>query len=101
MKPETADALDESIVRWTWIVQSGHMNHKLSWRDCALCGLYYQQDNQCNGCPVMAKTGRRFCARTPYEAVRDIKERSFDTSRFQAAATREVVFLKSLREPTE
>lgn len=57
---------------------------------CALCAKYWYR-NACEGCPVMKKTGRRYCVGTPIE--------NFAKSSTLAHATAAVKFLKSLVKP--
>lgn len=52
---------------------------------CALCArynnVYDTEGNECRGCPVYAKTRKRFCVGTPYHQRRHHVERSLSWMR--------------------
>lgn len=88
-------SLSDSIEKWRRIAYEGAEDHGS--RDCALCKLYLNDD--CEGCPVSRRTGKKFCRGTPYEewdllAVRRVA----DTSRTRKIAEQEYIFLRSLAE---
>lgn len=64
MDPETLNALNGSINKWSNIV-AGTGADKLS-RNCALCKMFMDK-NRCVGCPVAAKAGVGGCHQTPFE----------------------------------
>jgi hypothetical protein len=70
--PETpAEALEESIAKWEFIVAwLGERPLAEFWdrgpRTCALCHLYFAND--CYGCIVSKTTGKIGCRSTPYSS---------------------------------
>lgn len=104
MTPEAAAALEASIAHWEAnAVAETPEEASVSGRDCALCGLFVPND--CEGCPVSAKTGKISCRQTPYYDALDAREcweefpsDSANRDAFHAAARDEVAFLKGLRE---
>lgn len=108
MEPKTLEALKASIEKWkrnaVAATPSGYVVGPL---DCPLCAIF-QPDNgsyadACQGCPVMEKTGTKFCDGTPYRDAFDAHAswcreplgRGLKTAA-RAAALVEVAFLESL-----
>ncbi len=96
MNNETLTALVGSIEKWTKIRAGELEDHRN--QNCPLCSLFY--DDDCEGCPVMAKSKERYCRNTPYKVWADLcydtATWTADTTRKKAQATREINFLKSL-----
>lgn len=84
MDAKTLEALKGSVAKWEAIVAGTGEDH--GQMNCPLCYVFIIGD--CEGCPVMAATGKRFCAGTPYEAYYESAKRS--------DAADELAFLKSL-----
>lgn len=86
-------ALRASIRKWEFITALLEKAPRRQIADrgtdtCALCQLYYNHDrfvDHCDGCPVMEKTGQRYCDGTPYGSEKGLKR-----------AQGEVEFLRSL-----
>lgn len=104
------EALEKSIEKWETnlgFAERGEVeNVKYGWRDCPLCVLYNNTHDSCRGCPVFEKTGRLWCAGTPFNVVSGIcdehdndtlAEDSKSASVLIEACRDEVEFLKSLR----
>ena len=66
--------------------------------DCALCLRFAVVSRNCKGCPVMAKTGQRWCHGGPWKAAeRLFKEKKMKQSAaFRKAAAKMRDFLKGL-----
>ena len=101
MDAKTREALEASIEKWKRnAAEVNVFKTSISNKDCALCSLFY--DDDCQGCPVSEKSGRKFCGNTPYleaSAARGIWfcETQNDGPAFRTAALEEVAFLESLR----
>ena len=63
MNPETLEALEGSIKKWTAIVRSTKAEDR-GVRNCPLCQLFFS--DYCMGCPVEKKTGVSGCKGSPY-----------------------------------
>jgi len=73
---------------------------------CALCkahNYFTDEPRYCDGCPVKAETGLKWCDGTPYTEIDKLtpcgnKEVSkwLDTTQFKRLAKKELKFLKSL-----
>ena len=95
--------LKQSIQKWDNIINGeGSDNGSV---DCPLCHEYNRggQSNNCSGCIVSEKTGRRFCVDTPYikwcEAQKRLgKEIPYkaDTDELKDLAIEELNYLKGL-----
>jgi len=99
MDKKTLRALKASIRKWERNAKVKYPDKYLvDSDDCPLCGLFFDLD--CEGCPVMQRTGRRGCGDTPYiEASRARVDWEWDYGPMEAAhdaARKEVAFLKSL-----
>jgi len=102
MPQETLTALQASIARWQAnAVAKTPYDVRLGIEACPLCALFF--DGACKDCPVMAKTGRRGCAGSPYGAAemalymwRSAPHNHERRGAFRAAARAEVEFLESL-----
>lgn len=66
MDKETLKAIKASIAHWKRMRKNINSEAPTS-DECPLCELFYDID--CDGCPVAAKSGERFCAKTPYHAA--------------------------------
>jgi len=107
MNKETLKALKKAIEKWEKIVAEKGKDRGS--RNCALCWLFLK--NECEGCPVHAKTGRRSCRGTPYaEWVRHHAEDHFsvfskacviECSKCKELAQKELEFLRSLLPENE
>lgn len=101
---EEAAALEASIQHWTDnIAAETPEGVKIGPEHCALCNLFWQEN--CLGCPVMARTGRSGCRDTPYgdakNAYDDWTGNPNDPearAEWITAATAERDFLVSLRK---
>lgn len=99
MNETTLKALRGSIRKWEAIVAGTREDH--GWADCPLCALFHPHFNEansyrgntCAGCPVMARTGLRYCMDTPYWHYVDATD---DEEAMAEAAKAELDFLKSL-----
>lgn len=60
---------------------------------CALCQIYVEVNNECNGCPIMEITGRNNCNNTPWY---DAKAELSLSSKNVYHTNREIRFLISL-----
>lgn len=112
MEPKTLEALRESIAHWDRLASGNRKPGEMTGVDhCALCALFWTWDKKvdkpsCVGCPVMARTGKKFCTGSPYEAAMEVIEdledngvpddETLDHPDFKAAAMRELEFLRSL-----
>ena len=78
----TQDAIHASIKAWEAKLSYAKDNRpediKLGTSSCPLCGLFNRPEmtypELCAGCPVVARTGERFCWGTPYYVVEKILE---------------------------
>ena len=117
MSPETLAALKSSIQHWEKNIKAEYTYEaSVSWRNCALCGLYINviaedTEDGCTGCPVSEDTGLESCVGTPYTVAAELygewlevpkNSRAYIKARthFRSAARAELKFLKSLL-PTE
>jgi len=73
MDKKTLEALQKSIEKWEKIVMEKGKDEGS--RNCALCWLFLK--NECEGCPVYAKTKRKGCRGTPCEDWVDHQENHF------------------------
>lgn len=112
MNKKTAKALEQSIRHWERMAagsQKKMLNYGTgNYEDeepteefCALCRLFTSErgDDDCAECPVFKSSNQTSCEGTPYiEAYKARNIYGIDSPEFKAAATKEVEFLKSLRE---
>ena len=114
MDAEVLEALKKSINAWRRKVDAAHpMRVDIGATNCPLCIHFGAQDYKepnCRLCPVMDKTGRPGCEKTPwFLAIKTLmrwrgKVRNFASEvehaaakeAWQEAARKEVDFLKSL-----
>lgn len=97
-----SDALEKSIKHWEENTAATDFSKvDMGAGSCRLCLEYHQ----CNGCPVMKKTGLLLCGGSPYyrasEAYFAWRRNPSDPDlrdKFRYAAQKEVDFLKSLRK---
>lgn len=101
MDKRTLKALKGSIAKWQAIVKG--TGYDAGADNCPLCEEFQADDVElvCSGCPVQARTGRSFCAGTPYDrwgwvATGTWPDRRATTEEAKAVAQDEVDFLKSL-----
>lgn len=101
MNKKTKQALKKSIDHWTKLSQGKVDAGCVGSKWCALCELFLQGDNWCQGCPIYKKTGKPLCRGTPYSSA-DHNGISYglDSPQFKRAARKELAFLKTLL-PTE
>jgi hypothetical protein len=100
MKPSTLKALKASIKHWEANAAAVEPDAaSLSASDCALCMRFYELYGVCNGCPVMERTGKELCRKTPYTraiGALDAWHAGGTGTKFRAVARAELDFLKSL-----
>ena len=65
MNPETLEALEGSIKKWTAIVRSTKAKDR-GMVNCPLCRLFIGNYLCCLSCPVQKETGREGCKGSPY-----------------------------------
>lgn len=69
MEIKARQALLDSIAHWQDVVDDP-VNTKTGPHDCALCEVFNNDfrgaGTECQGCPVMEKTGKSFCKGSPY-----------------------------------
>ena len=98
MKAKTLKALNDSIAHWTRFASGTSKPKEEPYTaDCALCKVFYRQSGNCDGCPVMEKTGLRMCIGSPYiRAESAFSIHGKDSKQFKTAAKAELAFLKGL-----
>lgn len=64
MNKQTLSALKASIQKWENVVENNTGENGAD--DCALCGIYNNEQYDCIGCPVHESTGKQFCNGSPY-----------------------------------
>ena len=96
-------ALEASIAHWEEIYKNPTGKDQPFAEECALCAEYCDlkaDENPCQGCPVMERSGYNMCKNTPYmrafSAVEDFWEK---ISSDKTDILEELNFLKSLRRP--
>ena len=99
------EALEASIKHWEEnLAAELPIRVKIYSPDCALCTLYL--GDNCEGCPVFERTGKKECADTPWSEAAKALQRwciyksmsGHPRAEFRKAAQAEVNFLKSLRK---
>lgn len=108
MDNKTLTALRESIAHWDRMASGKRQKDEhIGVPDCALCALFWTWDKlgtdspSCVKCPVMQRTGKKFCVGSPFDAASNIVndhhgDEGYDTPEFREAAMRELEFLRSL-----
>lgn len=104
MNRKTLSALKKSIKHWERNVLAKTPGKTSTGNEqCALCALFLNQSESCQGCPVALKTGKPYCYGSPYEKA--ACERNFwyfrlgnlkAKERWHLAAKAELAFLRSL-----
>lgn len=102
MNAKTLKALKGSIAKWEAIVAGTGTDEGPN--NCPLCQLFFgdlmvRDEGDCVECPVMQKTGQKYCKGTPYVEWDDMTgdyESVADTIERVNAARAELAFLKSL-----
>ena len=108
MNIKTAAALEDSIRHWEEnLAAKMPLMAPVGPKDCALCNLFFFYSD-CNGCPVMEKTGRKYCEGTPYRKAASTRMRWRNScedatrdewrEKWRRACRDEIAFLKSLRQ---
>jgi hypothetical protein len=109
MDLKTELALERSIKHWELITFDPGNFIDIGPNTCALCHVFNTRafpelrNNRdsfmtCVGCPVYEKTGRVFCAGSPYEDyAEEFDDETTSDSTLKYYARAEVEFLKSLR----
>jgi hypothetical protein len=77
-----------SVAKWQIVVEALEKNPRLlvltgGPRTCGFCMLYAQND--CEGCPVARRTGKRYCRHTPTASFIAATERRIGTDPVKAA----------------
>jgi hypothetical protein len=108
MDARTSAALEASIAHWSENIAAETPDGARTGPDhCALCQEFNPcaEIDDCDGCPVFANTGRRYCAGTPYEAAHgalmmwvDVPSNPASRDEFRKHATAMRNFLIGLRE---
>lgn len=98
-----ADTVSEDDVREQSI--SSYMKHQagvgIDTNSCPLCMKFrFNGDNPCKGCPVRARTGRRYCERTPWVGIYSTVC-AYNLKAFRKALRKELVFLETLDYPED
>lgn len=103
MNEEVLEALEASIRHWEENLELARNKQQIDTKakSCALCRLFFFEDFEleirrspeeiCVGCPIMAKTGKAYCRKTPYVSA-------CWTPTDVTAVEKELLFLRSLRE---
>ena len=95
MDESTLTALEGSIAKWQAIVDGTGIDRGTE--NCPLCEMFYAR--RCGGCPVMERTGRPFCADSPYKqwsASYGFGQGIGRSKHLKAAAEAELAFLREL-----
>ncbi len=93
MNAKTLKALNGSIKKWEKIVAGTGMDGGPL--NCPLCQLFFW-NTDCEGCPVMKRTGNWCCEGTPYDEWLDATTGLAEPPRLKAIARKELRFLRSL-----
>lgn len=108
MDTKTESALRESIGHWERLANgTAPETESIHSKDCALCSVFLQhgkRQSDCVGCPIYAKTGRKYCSGTPWVNVYNRQHTGRKHPDFLISAGRMLDFLKSLlpeNQPTE
>lgn len=107
MNKATRTALEKSITRWRELARRKLVrNLDLGPHQCPLCRRFLLVTTQaCVGCPVRRRTGRLYCAGSPYEAAHSALVWNHPDARvtpeLRKAMEAELAFLISLRPNTK
>lgn len=96
----TKEALEKSIAHWEEVVREPK-DTPFGSDHCALCGVYYDYEEGCEGCPVRIVTGEDYCRKTPFCDFEYAFEMECGEKTLRNAAQAELDFLKSLRSQYE
>lgn len=104
MDNRTRVALGQSIKHWEEnLAEENPRRIKVYSTACPLCDLFNQEDNDCEGCPVMEKTGLENCEGSPwieaaraFEAWKQVPGNENEKERWKIAAKAELDFLRKL-----
>lgn len=103
MPARTLKALKASIRHWEEMSRTGWDKEQPGASRCALCRLHQHKlnrDADCRRCPVMWRTGKQYCAGTPYEGASAAwaagNRLLANRPAFLKAAAHEAAFLRSL-----
>lgn len=79
--------------------------------DCHLCREYHKSffadplvstnleyENDCVGCPVMHKTGAKYCKLSPYDKIVDMEDEFYTEAEYKEASNEMLMFLQGLLE---
>ena len=95
MDKPTSKALEASILHWKGNAAAESLDDvNIKSSACALCQMF---PLECDGCPIMEKTGMEGCGRSPYHKAWRY-EYSGDLPNFKKIALEMVTFLESLRD---
>jgi uncharacterized C2H2 Zn-finger protein len=64
LEKATEEALLGSIEKWKQIEKRKGADKGVT--NCPLCGLFFNEEPMCQGCPVRADTNKPLCQGTPY-----------------------------------
>lgn len=98
-KAQKQFAIFRSVKKWdnNCAVENIHDAKVTRW-DCPLCDMFFAAD--CQGCPVMERTGQQFCKGSGYpaawHATEAVKEGRIELRAFHKAAAVYRDFLQSL-----
>ncbi len=108
MNKKTAKALEEGIAHWKRMRKKWDCGETPWSDDCALCGIFYDDKDDCGECPVKKATGQDLCRDTPWMQAKnawcdldDTLERVVTKELYKEwdkESTKEIKFLESLRE---
>lgn len=73
------EALKASIEKWERnVAQNRTEDLQFGTQSCPLCQEFNDPEglapDDCNGCPVYARTGKQYCEGTPYDSVIDYRK---------------------------
>lgn len=108
MTRKARDALKASIKHWERMLKDPLGGERPYSEFCPLChqfqGEKISSELDCKGCPVLSKTGHSYCFRTPWRNAECAWSAlalglTNNTGPWEAAATAEIAFLRSLLTP--
>ena len=98
--------LHDSIEHWIDDVLNGTKDINIL-ETCSLCGVYYLDEVECNGCPIKEKTGVPFCKESPGPnagirySMLSPEEYSNKPQNVKDAINKEIDFLRSVKEKND